>query len=251
METSPDNSGLYFDLISRATQKIGFDLRVVRLPKKRTYDMLEAGEAELYASGEFKDYRSNFLFYMPNGLYRHEEYWGMTKMSIPPLNSITEINHYGLTWVFELGSSWPIKAAGYDVPYLERPNITIKRAIDNLQNDRPFFFQFIKEEIEEYMKKNEIKSWKSIGIRIHESCCEGKSAPLYTAFARHSPLYSEEINPAYDKEKTLSAENYPHRLIPGTVPYRLQKALQEMRDSGEIKALARKYFGDDWDSVVH
>ncbi|MDC0335910.1 hypothetical protein OAN24_03310, partial [Pseudodesulfovibrio sp.] len=244
MEAAPDNSGLYFDLISRATKKIGFDLRIERGPKKRTYSMLETGEADIYASGEFNDKRSDFLFYMPNGLYRREHYWGMTALSIPPLQNISEITTYGLRWIFELGSTWPTKAAYYAVPYSEQPEVTIERAIDSLRSGRPFFFQFIKEEIEEYKDKKAITSWKSIGIRIHKSCGENKDASLYTAFSRKSPHYSEAVNTAYDRARPLSAENFPYRLVPGTVPYRLQEALQEMKDSGEVKALVLKYFDD-------
>ena len=105
MQKAPDSSGLYLDLMSRAAEKIGFEIEIVRLPKNRTYKMLEIGEADLYASGEFRDYRSDFLFFFNNGLYREQIFYGLTTSGIPELFSISDINKYDHLTILSVGSS--------------------------------------------------------------------------------------------------------------------------------------------------
>lgn len=250
MGVAPDNSGLYLDMMQRATQKIGYDLRVLRLSKKRTYRLLESGEAELYASAQFRKYRSKFLIYMPNGLYRQETFWGLTRADIPRLTNVSQLNEHNLTFIVELGSSWPRKARRYGVPYSEIPVVSVEEAVATLQLGRPFFFGILQEDIEQYMEDNGIASMAELGIRVHTNCLKPNNAPLYTNFSRNSPHYSEEVNPDYDENRPLSAENFPYRLTPGSVPYRLQQALQEMYESGETKALVQKYFPDTWEEII-
>ncbi len=241
MQPAPDNSGLYFDMMQRAVEKIGFQLKVIRSPKKRTYRNLENGKADLYASGEFRDYRSKFLFYFPNGLHRVEVFYGVTSIDVPEISSISEINYHNLEWMVELGSSWPLQAQAFGVKYFEIENARIEKAIELLSKKRPVFFKIIKEEIEEYMNKNNITSMEDLGIRIHKKCCKTHTAPLYTGFSRFSPHYQEQPNSLFDKTRPISAENFPFELVPGSVPYKLKTALQEMINSGEITVLKQKY----------
>lgn len=241
MQAEPDNYGLHLDIMQRAVEKIGFDLEVIRVPKIRTYKMLEHGDADLYASGEFKDYRSEFLYYFPNGLTRIERYYGITSVDVPEITSMAEINNYGLVWMTELGSSWPREAKVLGIKYAEIKNARIDKAIQLIQQGRPVFFKIIVKDFDEYMIKNNIKSIKDLGIRVHNKCCVDKKAPLYTNFSRFSPWYKEQPNLLYDKTRPLSAENFPFELVPESVPYKLKNALQEMIDAGEIEDLLVKY----------
>lgn len=243
MEKSPDNSGLYYDLMSNAANKIGFRLEVIRLPKVRTYQLLETGEADIYASGEFRDYRSEYIYFFKNGIYRDEDFYGLTVSEIPDLSSITDINKYGLTWVFELGCSWPLQAKAFNVNYIEIPEgRNIEKAIDILKKGRLFFFKFTPEEIREYKDRNKIETLDILGIKVHKDCCDSHKAPLYTGFSRKSKYYKEQINPNYNSKKKISAENFPVELVPGTVPFMLKNAINQMIQSGEVDAIVKKYF---------
>lgn len=241
MQAAPDNSGLYFDMMQRAAEKIGFHLKVIRLSKKRTYYYLESGRADIYASGEFRDYRSKFLFYIPNGLNRVEVFYGLTSINVPEISSISEINNYNLTWILELGSSWPLQAKAFGVEYFEIKNAGIEKAIEFFSINRPVFFKIYKEDIEGYMDKNNLLSMEDMGIRVHKKCCKTNAAPLYTGFSRFSPHYKEQPNLLFDVTRPISAENFPFELVPGSVPYKLKNALQGMIASGEITALKQKY----------
>lgn len=251
MAVAPDSSGLYLDMMTRACEKVGFGLKVLRLPKKRTYSLLETGRADLYASAQFRDYRSKFLYYMPNGLFRYEEFWGLTATDIPRISSISDITQYDLLFMVERGSSWPRKAQRHGVPYEEISRLAVADAVTAIRSGRPFFYSLNREKIEAYMAEQGLASLESVGVRIHTECCEDNAAPLYTNFSRNSPHYAEEPNPNYDRQRPLSAENFPYRLVPGSVPYRLQEALREMRDSGETAALVRQYFPDKWQEILN
>lgn len=241
MQAAPDNSGLYYDIMKRAVEKIGFKLVVLRLPKKRTYKLLEAGKADLYASGVFKDYRSEFLYYFPNGLHRNEIYYGLTSIDIPEITSILEINKYNLLWFVELGSSNVLEAQKLGVNYFETSDVRIDRALKLIAGQRRCFYRVLKTDLDEYMDKKKNVSMKELGVRLHKKCFKSLEKPLHTAFSRVSPYYSEQPNLLYDKTKPVSVDNFPFEPVPGSVPYLLKKALQEMIDSGEIATLQQKY----------
>jgi len=242
IQTAPDSSGLYYDMMKRAAEKIGFQLEVIRAPKKRTYLKLEQGTADLYASGQFKDYRSEFLYYFPNGLYRREEYYGLTSMEVPELSSIQEINQYRLKWLVELGSSQTRMADEYGVKYYELEDaVNVDKAIQLISLGRPFIYRIIIDDLKDYMKNKKITSMEDVGVRIQRSCFKTTSAELYTSFSRFSPHYKEQLNPSYNESAPLNAENFPFELVPGTVPFKFKQALQEMIISGEVDALKRKY----------
>lgn len=241
MQAYPDNSGLYFDILNRAVEKIGFRLVVLRLPKKRTYRMLEKGEADLYPSGVFKNFRSEFLYYFPNGLSRYEIYYGFTSIEIPEITKVSEINNYNLQWFVELGGSDVLEAKRVGVKYFEVKDVRVDKAVALLSGKRPAFFKIIKADLENYMAVNKIGSMKDIGMRLHKNCFKPMEKPLYIGFSKRSPYYKVQPNVLYDKTKPVSAENYPFEPVPGSVPDKLKKVLQEMIESGEIAALKQKY----------
>lgn len=241
METAPDNSGLYYDMMKRAVEKIGYKLVVLRLPKKRTYHLLETGEADLYASAVYKDYRAIFLYYFPNGLNRYEVYYGLTSIDIPEIENVKEINKYKLTWFIELGGSNVFDAQKYDVEYIESKDIGIDMAVKLIAGKRRCFYRVLKTDIDKYLKVQKITSMKEVGARLHKKCFKRLEKPLYTGFSRRSPHYSEQPNLLFDTTKPVSVKNFPVEAVPGSVPDKLKKAFQEMIDSGEIAALERKY----------
>lgn len=244
METAPDNSGLYCDMMNRAVEKIGYKLVVLRFPKKRTYHLLETGEADLYASAVYKDYRARFLYYFPNGLNRYEVYYGLTSIDIPEIHNVKEINKFNLTWFVELGGSNVLDAQKYDVDYLETKDIGIDKAMKLIAGKRRCFYRVLQADIGKYLKKKKITSMKEVGARLHGKCFKRLEKPLYTAFSRRSPHYSERPNLLFDDTKPVSVENFPVEVVPDSVPDKLEKAFQEMIDSGEIAALERKYLVD-------
>lgn len=245
IEEAPDNSGLYYDLMSLAARKIGFKIEVLRLPKKRSYLLLQSGKADLYASAEFREYRSEFLLYFPNGLYRKERFYGVTKGDIPKIESLSDINTYKLKWVVEMGSSYSHMADSLGINYLETSDTRIEKIVQFLQLGRPFFFHVIIEDVETYLEENNLSSLDELGIRVHRIKALDKQAQLYTCFSRFSPHYKEEPNPDYDTSRPISAENFPTRAVPGSVVDQFRNALQELIDMGKIEQMIRDYNLDE------
>lgn len=249
MEVAPDCSGLYKDLMTRAAQKIGFELEVVRGPKKRLYGMLERGLADLYASGLFRESRVEFLFYMPNGLHTHKQHYGLTSLRIPQIKKLSDINVHDLYWVVELGSSKPGKAKQQGVNFQEVKKISVDKAVQLLKRERPFFFLINSADVNKYMSEKQLVSMSEVGVRLH-ICTPKVESPLFSCFSRRSPYYQEEPNPNFDSSKPVSYDNFPVRLVPGSVPYKFNQALQEMIEDGEVEALGKKYFAERWQDVV-
>ena len=242
MEKAPDNSGLYKDLITCAVNKIGCKLKIKRVPKKRGYVYLEEGTADIYAMGFFRESRSKYLFYIPNGFSKVEELkYGLTSDNIPEIISIEDMKNYKLKLLIDIGSPLPTHFKKMGIPYYEVIDANLEKAVLMLSAKRPYLYMTQISILNEYMKKNNIDSMGQLEIKVHKTCCGVPPKKRYTCFSRFSPHYKERPNPLYNKTEPLSADNFPFELVPGTIPYRLEQAFQEMVKSGKIEALRKKY----------
>lgn len=241
MQASPDNGGVYVELLEAAVNKIGFQLVVKRVPKPRTYLELSLGNADIYPSVVFNIKRSEILYFIKNGLHRHEVYYLLTDIAIPDLRIPSDINDARLQWQVEIGSTQAKQAENLGIVYHQTKDISIYKAIRSIQAGRPFCYRVTSSELEHYMHKNNISLMSEIGIKVHKNCFPDLSAPLFVGFSRNSPFYEEEINPYYDKTLPISVENFPYRLVAGSIPDQLQKVLQQMIDNEDVLNLMRKY----------
>lgn len=237
----PDNSGLYFDMMKMAVEKIGHYLKVVRVPKARGYAMLKDGSADLYASGEFRNYRSTFLYYFPNGLYRNEEFVCLTSKNIPDIERIEDLNKYKLTWFVERGSSWPLKAKELKIRFTELKDTTIQTSLEFFSAKRPAMFLVSKQEIDHYKKSLTEQELKNIKFKEHKDCGISKHKKLYVGFSRFSKFYKEEDNKDYTQSEKISAKNLPYKPTQNSIAYKLEKAFEELIESGQIDHLIKKY----------
>ncbi len=67
-----DNSGLYKELFETAAKKIGYRLKIVRLPKKRVHMGFKEGTLDFYPGASFSEKRSKCLYFQANGLEKKE-----------------------------------------------------------------------------------------------------------------------------------------------------------------------------------
>lgn len=241
MAAAPSNEGLYKTLYQEVASSLGCTLFIERYPKKRTHMLLKAGEVDLYPSTGFDRKRSEYLYYIPNGLFRHEFYLGLTPNSVKNLTSISELNQHGLTWIFEGGSTIGQTAEAYQVLNQAITNLTDDRAITMLSKGRHIFYRIIREDYSKYLKNYGLKDLKSLNISTHKTCCKTKSHKLYTGIARNSDKYVEEINPDYNKNSDISARNFPYRLSKDTLMYQVAKQIQQLIMSGRVDQLYQEY----------
>jgi len=239
INAKPDNSGVYFDLYSLAAKKIGCELAVIRLPKKRLHNLLANGSIDFYPGSSFSEQRSKYLHYIANGLSTGQ--YGVTLSKLPQITSFKQIKTLGLTWVMELGSSKLSIANTLKIKALSVASIDFKSASKFLMSHRAQFVILDKVLIDNYLVSQNITTLESKGLQIHRLCCGG-IRPMYLGFSKLSAHLKLQINQDYDSQKPLSFLNVPRTLAKGNLAYQLEKALLQMHESGESIAIYRRYF---------
>ena len=241
MDKAPSNKGLYKAIYSELAQRINCKLSIKRYPKKRTHRMLQHGAVDLYPSTGFNKERSKYLFYVPNGLSRYEPYFGLSPARIKKLDAIKDIKDHGLVWVFEAGNTTVEQAKNLKVPYQEVVGLSYNRAINLLKYNRQVFYRIIEKDYNTYLSENNLDDLSRLNITTHKSCCEPKTQPLYLGISRSSNIIKEEPNPNYNPQEKLSPENFPTRLVEGSIAKKIADALKKMKASGQIETLYRQY----------
>jgi len=239
INAKPDHSGVYFDLYSLAAKKIGCELAIIRLPKKRLHNFLANGSIDFYPGSSFSEQRSKYLHYIANGLSTGQ--YGVTLSDLPQITNFKKIKTLGLTWVMELGSSKLSIANALKIKALSVASIDIKIASKFLISNRAQFVILDKVLIDNYLISQNIATLKSKGLKIHRLCCGG-IRPMYLGFSKASVHLKLQVSQVYNSEKPLSFLNVPRTLAKGNVAYQFQEALLQMHDSGESSAIYRRYF---------
>lgn len=241
MAAAPSNAGLYQALYQEVANALTCTLSIQRYPKKRTHLLLKAGRVDLYPSTGFDMKRSQYLYYIPNGLYRHERYIGLTPPRVTSLSNISEIKDDGLTWIFEGGNTTGQLAEKFQVPYQAITKLSDERAIAMLSKGRKVFYRMIADDYEKYLLEHKVKDLKGLNIRAHKNCCKAKSHRLYTGMSRKSEHYREDINPHYKTNQPVSAENYPVSLVNDSLMFKIAQQMKKLRASGRVEQLYQHY----------
>jgi len=237
----PDNSGAYLELFSRAAERIGCRLEIVRLPKKRLHRQLEQGKLDFYPGASFSEKRATYLCYIENGFPTGE--YGITSADMPDIHDYQQLKELGLTWLMEMGGSKTELADRLNVKtrYLGFADIETARRV--ISKGRNIFYVADKELVDYYLKNKEFVSFKEAGLKVHNECCGG-DYPMYMGFSRTSHHFRKRSNPKYDETKKLSPTNFPIIADSGCVAFRLGQALQELKASGETLKIYQKYFSE-------
>lgn len=241
MAPAPSNEGLYKALYSGLAESAGCQLRIERYPKKRTLLLIKLGKADLYPSTGFDQSRSDFMYYIPNGLHRFEPYYGLAPIQVKQLNDISQLKDHGLTWIFEAGNTTLNIANELGVASEQVFGLTDARAIEMLRKGRSVFYRIIKGDYEQYLKMHSLADLESYNISTHERCCPPKSQTLYLGISKMSKYYVDEPNPDYDPADNLSAENSPVRVKTDTVVYKIMNELDKLKQSGKVNELFNQY----------
>ena len=97
---APDNNGLYLSLYRQVAMRIGCEFEVIRGPKKRILKQLQDGEVDFYPGFTFNEERSQFAFYIENGLPGGDV--GISRSSFINVSQLTDLE--GHTVLQALGS---------------------------------------------------------------------------------------------------------------------------------------------------
>lgn len=114
-------------------------------------------------------------------------------------------------------------------------NLDLSRAINMLEQERADYYQYQSDTIKYHLKKH-----PNPKIKTHP-CCSAEE-PMYLGFSKFSPHYQRKDNPKYKNDLALAITNEPDQLMEDSVPYRLQKVLKHLNESGFITELEKKYY---------
>ncbi len=226
---APDNSGLYIELYQKAANRIGCNLVVVRLPKKRILNDMEKGKIDFYPGFNFTEKRARFAYYFENGLPGGDI--GISRTDFPEITDLKQLE----TKILFLAKG----GANIDVPgvRVKRPsNLTLDRVIKLIHKKRGDFYIYNKSSIEYHLKINNISN-----LKIHADCCGGIQ-PLYLGFSRKSPNYREIKNPNYDSSKPTSIKNFPVIVPRQVTANKFARELAAMKKQGESRKLYLDYY---------
>lgn len=233
-----DDSGLYKELFGNAATKIGFDIKIDRSPKKRVHAKLARGINDFYPGASFSTKRAKYLYYLPNGLQTKEVV--LTRTGVKEITDLSQLNGRLLV---ELGSSkYDLEKKYKTIELVRMREMTMETIVKALRGNRADYYIADIEIVDFYKKEHNIKSYKDIGIQIHENAVNKKYIPMYMGFSRKSKLFLETPNPNFDETKPVTIQNFPTIISKDCVAYKFYKALVESKQKGTTQEIYAKYF---------
>jgi ABC-type amino acid transport substrate-binding protein len=233
-----DNSGAYRELFTLAAKKIGFQLKIVRLPKKRIYQQLFQGQIDFYPSSGFSQQREEYLYWFPNGFLSKQ-----ALLSTLIDHEITDFSQAQGTLLAPLGSSAASYAIGNPAIKIQKMGVLpIDKAILALQLGRGNFYIYDIDTLDYYLKRKQLISFEKISLKLHPNAIEKAFSSLQSAFSIHSKYFSATTNPNYNDKEDASFHN--QKLMPSrdSVAYSFEQALKQLQETGETSKIYNKYF---------
>ncbi len=228
-----DNDGLYRDLYTEAFDRLGYDLEIVRLPKVRVLNELDKGNIDFYPGFTFTKERSEYVFFIENGLYNEDVI--LTRGEVDDFDSLNDLK--GLRYARPLGGPEYFQEKFLeDIKVFEYPELNLEQIINLLIYNRADFLIYDYDSLRYYIKENNI-----IGLKFHKNLLNNKQV-MYLGFSQKSKFFQSEINENYDKKKKITPENFPIKLKEGSLAYKLEKVLLEMKKDGFTDSLVNKYY---------
>lgn len=233
-----DNGGAYEALFSQAAQMIGFQLKIIRLPKKRVYQQLLNGQIDFYPASGFAQQRAEYLYWFSNGLLSKQ-----ALLSTALDQEITNIHQAKGTLLVPLGSSAENYATNNPTIKIQKMGeLPIDKAILALQLGRGDFYIYDIDIFDYYLKRKQLLSFEQISLKLHSNAIEKEFSSLHAAFSIHSKYFSATPNPNYKSKEESSF--YNQKLIPSrdSVAYSFEQALKHLQETGETNKIYNKYF---------
>jgi len=236
---TPNNSGIYHDVFNLAAKRIGCELTISRLPKKRLHVALRKGELDFYPGASFSVERSEYLLFIQNGMNDAE--YGLTPATVPDINSFDDVKKYNLVWLMELGSSKFELANRLGIPTNMVSSVDIFKARRLFAKQRASFYVVDKGPLLYYPERAGIGSFEQVNLKVHHNCCGGEY-PMYMAFSRSSSHYLEAENPEFDITKPVAPSNQNMYLDESSLAFKFANELVQMKAEGVTEDIYQNHF---------
>lgn len=231
----PDNSGLYRDLYTEATQRIGCSLKVIRQPKGRIMHLIDAGEIDFYPGLSFTKKRAEYVSYIGNGL--KDGNIGLTRKDEQEVLSLHDVAERNMVMVVSYGG-YDHNAADYGIHLRKPHDYTLGEIVDLILNDKADFHAYNLLAVQYYLKNNPEKAKQ---LKVHLNCCD-VAHRMYLGFSKKSDNIRLIPNPDYDPTQAPGPENTEKIADPASIAGRLEKALADMQTDGSFQRIHDKYF---------
>lgn len=226
-----NDGGIYKTLYSRACQRIGCVLKVVRLPKKRVLQALAQGEVDFYPGYTFTAEREPIALFVPNGL--RERHIIITRADHPPVRGYADLENQ--VELRSLGNPDLIPSPSKErIKVLQVPEMDTERAFRMLSGGKADFYIYDELTLRFYWER-----LRPAGLTLHPSLEPWQAMQM--GFSKHSRFYRALPNPDYRADQPLSPDNYPVRLDPASLAGKLTAALQAMKQSGETERIVEHF----------
>lgn len=234
----PDNSGLYLDIYTEATQRIGCSLKVIRQPKGRIMHLINEGQIDFYPGLSFTQTRAESIHYIENGL--KDGNIGLTRANEKEITSLYQVAERNMIMVVSFGG-YDHNAQAYGIHVRKPYDHTLSQLLDLVLNHKADFHAYNLLAVQYYLRNNPDKAKK---LKVHMDCCE-IAHKMYLGFSSRSPNIKLILNPDFDSSQPVSSSNQPFKADPNSVAGRLQQALKSMLNDGSFQQIYQKYFGPD------
>jgi hypothetical protein len=229
-----NDEGAYKDLFTEAAKRIGCRLMIVRLPKTRLHERLEAGTLDFYPGASFSEKRASYLHYIPNGFTTGEV--GISRIDMADRTSLRDMR--GIRLLAELGTSKDdLTKNGAEI--VATSALTFERIVRMINRQRADFYIADIEFLNAYQARIKPLIFADQGLKIHANCCGGIK-PMYLGFSKKSLYFKASQNTNFAKNTPLSPSNQTLMLIEETLPYKLAKALNEIASEGLSDKIYRR-----------
>ena len=225
------DDGIYKALYSRACQRIGCTLKVVRLPKKRVLQALAQGEVDFYPGYTYNAEREAIVLFVANGL--RERHVIITRAKHAPVRGYADLDNS--VELRSLGNPdllpppWQARTKVLQVPELD-----VERAFRLISAGKADFYIYDELTLRFYWER-----LRPAGLTLHPSLEPWQA--MHMGFSKHSRFYRALPNPDYRADQPLSPDNYPQRLDPASLAGKLSAALQAMKQSGETERIVEHF----------
>jgi len=225
----PSKQGLYFSLYQQALKSIGCTLTVRRAPKKRILKLIATGEVDFYPGLGSSPEREQYLHFIENGFMSHVV--AISHKDIADIHSLAGMENKVL--LTAIGSN-SFDKKGFNIHIRQAHDLSITMAVNLLVNKRADFYLYNEANIRYYLKLKPNKN-----IKIHPCCFP--SSPMYLGFSKKSK-YAQAIPNSAAKSKEHSSQNRQQSLAPNTKAFAFKKALEKLKNDGEITRLESLYY---------
>lgn len=190
---APSNDGIFQDVLKLAAERVGAELRIERLPKKRVFQYMREGKVDLYPGTPTPE-RNETMVWISLG-FRSKNVC-LVRAETPPFKHLREAPPLRL--IYEVGDSRANLPKQY--PQLKgiaaAAQLSTDDAVRMLRGDYGDLFVTQRETYLFYLRSQQLDSLERFKIRYEEDCT-GPGRDYVLGVAKRSRHYAGRPNPDY------------------------------------------------------